>query len=158
MFNEPHITFSYFFNMRLRRRFIFIIKFIFGYFFGFFLLEVTKQLVFKPLSSNSRFQVETFFEDKLAKHLFNEVKIVCIVITGPANHQKKALHVKKTWGRKCNKLIFFSSQPDLELDTVILNVNESRKFLRQKTKAALVHVHENYIDQFDWVLKADDDR
>lgn len=46
----------------------------------------------------------------VALRLYSEVKILCWIMTNPQNHQKKARHVKRTWGSRCNKLIFMSSE------------------------------------------------
>ena len=48
-------------------------------------------------------------ENKTADPLQTEVRIVCWILTYPDNHAKKAAHVKATWGRRCNRLIFMSS-------------------------------------------------
>ena len=45
-----------------------------------------------------------------AARLYQKVRVVCWVMTRPETHQKKAMHVKATWGKRCNKLIFMSSQ------------------------------------------------
>ena len=34
------------------------------------------------------------------------VRLVCWIMTMPANHQEKAIHVKATWGSVCDVLLF----------------------------------------------------
>lgn len=90
--------------------------------------------------------------------LFNEIKILCMIMTNPNNHKTRAVHVKNTWGKRCNKLIFLTSAPDSELDTLILPVQEMKIALRNKTKQSFTYAHDNYLNDFDWFMKADDDR
>lgn len=89
--------------------------------------------------------------------LRDEVRILCWVLTYPANHQTKAKAVKDTWGRRCNKLVFISTLPDEDLDVLQVNVTEDRIHLWGKTQQGLKQVYENYGNDFDWFLKADDD-
>merc|ERR1719495_789525 len=85
------------------------------------------------------------------------VKILIWVMTGPQNHYTKAIHVKNTWGRHCDKLIFMSSQEDKELGAVALNISEGRQKLLGKTKQGFKYVYENHLEDADWFMKADDD-
>lgn len=89
--------------------------------------------------------------------LYDEVKILCWVLTYPLNHRTKATAVKDTWGKRCNKLVFISTFPDDNLDVLIVNVTEERRYLWGKTKQGLQQIYENYGNDFDWFLKADDD-
>ena len=61
----------------------------------------------------SSFGVKYFFvvsdENKTAASLQQEVRVVCWIMTYPENHAKKAVHIKATWGRRCNRLVFMSS-------------------------------------------------
>lgn len=95
--------------------------------------------------------------NSIANMLYNEVRVLCWVMTQPNNHQKKAKHVLRTWGHRCNKVVFMSSKDDAELGAVALPVNEGRNNLWAKTKEAFKYVYENHYDEADWFMKADDD-
>ena len=59
--------------------------------------------------------------------------------------------MKATWGSRCDKLLFMSSQADPDLPAIRLNVSEGYDKLWDKTKKAFQNVYN------DWFLKADDD-
>ena len=93
-----------------------------------------------------------------AEDLFEKVKIVCIVMTIPKNHRKKAELVRDTWGKRCNKIIFMTSTTDDKLgSTVAIRVKIGRKLLWPKTREAFKYVHQHYLNDGDWFLKSDDD-
>ncbi|XP_064456423.1 glycoprotein-N-acetylgalactosamine 3-beta-galactosyltransferase 1-like [Ornithodoros turicata] len=112
----------------------------------------------KPLAlygTDEKFHHED--DDRVAQILKKRVRLLCWVMTTPANHATRAKHVKATWGRRCNVLLFMSSQWDPGLPAIALPVNESRSYLWGKTKAAFTEVYNNYLNESDWFLKADDD-
>lgn len=96
-------------------------------------------------------------DHSIAKQLYKNVRILCWILTSPANHVKRAIHVKRTWGKRCNKLLFMSSESDDELGTVKLAVNEGRSNLWHKTREAAKYIYEKHFNEADWFLKADDD-
>jgi glycoprotein-N-acetylgalactosamine 3-beta-galactosyltransferase len=93
----------------------------------------------------------------IAQQLYKEVRVLCWVMTNPKNHKKKALHVMKTWGKRCNHLLFMSSINDPEIKSVPLPVKEGRDNLWAKTKEAFKYIYQHHLDDADWFLKADDD-
>lgn len=102
-------------------------------------------------------QLQMQTDDQVAKQLQEKVRVLCWVMTGPANHQKRAQHVKNTWGKRCNTLLFMSSEEDSSLPTVALPVGEGRDQLWAKTREAFRYIWANYRHQADWFMKTDDD-
>ncbi|XP_003746014.1 glycoprotein-N-acetylgalactosamine 3-beta-galactosyltransferase 1 [Galendromus occidentalis] len=93
-----------------------------------------------------------------SRSLQEKVRVLCWVMTEPHSHKRKAQHVKSTWGKRCNVLLFMSSVNDSSLPTVALRIEkEDRNHLWEKTKLAFEYVHRNHRDDADWFVKADDD-
>ena len=101
-------------------------------------------------------EVELYEHHKSDK-LFNEVKVLCWIMIAPKYHKTRGVHIKNTWGKRCNKLLFMSSAEDPELDTIALPGNEGLQYLWPKTKEAFKYIHENHLNEADWFMKADDD-
>lgn len=96
-------------------------------------------------------------ESALSMLMYNNVRVYCWIMTSKNNTLKKAIHVNATWGPRCNKLVFITSEKSSGLPIVELNIKEGRKFLWQKTKEAFKHIYNNELKDYDWFLKADDD-
>ncbi|GCB61058.1 hypothetical protein scyTo_0012849, partial [Scyliorhinus torazame] len=93
----------------------------------------------------------------VADELYKKVRILCWVMTGPQNLATKAKHVKATWSKKCNVVLFMSSEEDKDFPTVGLGVKEGRDQLYWKTIKAFHYVYEHHLNDADWFMKADDD-
>ncbi|XP_041701453.1 glycoprotein-N-acetylgalactosamine 3-beta-galactosyltransferase 1-B [Coregonus clupeaformis] len=96
-------------------------------------------------------------DSRMADELYQKVRILCWVMTGPSNLQTKARHVKATWSRHCNVVVFMSSVDDPDFPTVGLGTGEGRDQLYWKTIRAFHYALEHHGNDADWFLKADDD-
>ncbi|XP_053960121.1 glycoprotein-N-acetylgalactosamine 3-beta-galactosyltransferase 1-like [Anastrepha ludens] len=97
--------------------------------------------------------------DTLQQQLSKEVRVLCMVLTSPEQHASHAQHVKATWGKRCTRMIFISSEVDEELDAVAVVAREADTYdeLWNKTREGFRYVYERYYDEYDWFVKADDD-
>lgn len=93
----------------------------------------------------------------LASKLYEEVRVLCWVMTSPASVSSKARHIKVTWGRRCNVLLFMSSVNEPTLPAIGLNVTDGYDHLWGKTRAAFKYIYRRHRNDADWFLKADDD-
>lgn len=102
-------------------------------------------------------------------------KIFCVITTRAENHGLKAVHVKNTWAKRCDRFIFLSSEHNEDLPAIKVCNEEDRNHLWCKvsnksfpsllpilplpsqTKNGLQYIHDQFGDDFDWFLKADDD-
>lgn len=94
----------------------------------------------------------------MAKYLYDKVRVFCWVMTQEVNHKDRAIHVKQTWGSRCNKLVFISDADDSSLPAV--NANHGlvgRDHLTAKTMRAFDYAYKNHGKDYDWFIKADDD-
>ncbi|XP_071990941.1 glycoprotein-N-acetylgalactosamine 3-beta-galactosyltransferase 1-like isoform X2 [Engystomops pustulosus] len=96
-------------------------------------------------------------DSSISEELERKVRVLCWVMTAPDNLKTKAIHVKNTWTRHCNVTLFMSSVTSDEFPTIGLGTTEGRDQLYWKTIKAFHYIHEHYLDQAEWFLKADDD-
>uniref|UniRef100_A0A4W6CK83 Glycoprotein-N-acetylgalactosamine 3-beta-galactosyltransferase 1 n=1 Tax=Lates calcarifer TaxID=8187 RepID=A0A4W6CK83_LATCA len=83
-------------------------------------------------------------------------RILCWIMTGPKNLESRTKHIRETWAKRCDRVLYMSSVKT-DFPTVELNVSEGRDNLYWKTIRAFQYIHEHHFDEADWFLKADDD-
>ncbi|XP_029514783.2 glycoprotein-N-acetylgalactosamine 3-beta-galactosyltransferase 1-like [Oncorhynchus nerka] len=91
-----------------------------------------------------------------AANLSQKVRLLCWIMTGPKNLESRTKHIRATWANRCNKILYMSSV-ETEFPTVGLNVTEGRDQLYWKTIRAFQYIYQHHRNDYDWVLKADDD-
>lgn len=80
-----------------------------------------------------------------AQELERDVRVLCWVMTSPDNHKSRAVHVLKTWGKRCTKLLFVSEKNDSNLPIIEVNVEHGREHLTAKTMKAFDHIYEHHM-------------
>eukprot|EP00035_Acanthoeca_spectabilis_P026717 m.463945 g.463945 ORF g.463945 m.463945 type:complete len:505 (-) comp23235_c0_seq1:81-1595(-) len=86
-------------------------------------------------------------------------RVLCWVLTQPKSHDTKAAAVNRTWGSRCDKLIFITTEDDSSIPARVLDLDgpESRTQLWNKSKIAWMHMYREYLHAAEWFVKADDD-
>ncbi|CAH0486670.1 unnamed protein product [Peronospora farinosa] len=88
----------------------------------------------------------------------SKTRILCWVSTYYANHDTRLPAIKRTWGKKCDKLLFLSNVEDLRIPTVQIVAPPLHEMLWQKHwEIVRLLVKEYREDEFDWIFKCDDD-
>jgi glycoprotein-N-acetylgalactosamine 3-beta-galactosyltransferase len=67
-------------------------------------------------------------------------------MTNPDNHKSKAIHVLKTWGRRCDKLLFVTEGHTNDLPNAVkVDIQHGREHLTAKTMNAFDHIYEHHL-------------
>ncbi|XP_017130101.1 glycoprotein-N-acetylgalactosamine 3-beta-galactosyltransferase 1 [Drosophila elegans] len=116
------------------------------------------QVVLWPLMDFKSHANRTSETNPLDIDLSDEVRVLCYVYTKQMNHKVEAQAVLMTWGRRCNKLIFFTSHNDSSLrGSVGLPGDVNYRETWRKTKRALKYLYDHHLNDADWFLEADDE-
>ncbi|XP_046349846.2 glycoprotein-N-acetylgalactosamine 3-beta-galactosyltransferase 1-like [Haliotis rufescens] len=95
--------------------------------------------------------------DRDAEYRGKGVRILCWIVIHSMNFSNRSMSVKRTWTKRCDIILFFSSETDPYFPTIGLKIPEGRAYLPQKSFAALMYIYKHHYDDADWFLKADDD-
>ncbi len=134
-----------------------------GFFLSFWLLKVDQKNLTSFSTFISNYEGLSFGSSSapnISMILDQEVKILCFVITMPTN-KFRWKPIRETWGKKCTKLLFMSSETyyneDDGFEVVGLSADEGRQNLWAKTKESFIYAYRNYYEDYDWFMKVDDD-
>ena len=96
-------------------------------------------------------------------------RICCFILTSPKNHLTRAQAINDTWGPRCDRYFFVtdpstgnSSQNQQDIAerlpiAPIRNITGGYAHLIQKSRLAFLYAHEQYSNECEWFVKADDD-
>ncbi|XP_066979404.1 glycoprotein-N-acetylgalactosamine 3-beta-galactosyltransferase 1-like isoform X2 [Macrobrachium rosenbergii] len=88
----------------------------------------------------------------------NRTRILCWVLA-TSEKRENALAVKKTWGKRCDKLMIVSDAADADLGSVQVKtyLQNGKEVLWLKTRETFKHLFDRHLQDFDWFFKADVD-
>lgn len=97
--------------------------------------------------------VKTFETENLAEYLFNTQRVLCIVITNTKEIEDNVDYIMNTWGKRCNKIIFFSQsdrefneKEDIWVRKVKFSLNQQQKRILRQTSS----FHRSRIISLEW--------
>lgn len=96
-------------------------------------------------------------------------RVLCLILTTPNHLLTHARAINSTWGPRCDGYFFITelSLYHLTFDVLqfakqlpiapIKNIEPGYMHLTQKTTLAFLFAFQNYVNEFDWFIKTDDD-
>lgn len=137
---------------------------IFLFFIGISIGFILNVLLFseKPIKPFYKQNLKIFNQINLNNSLntvdeVKKVRILCFLNTMPQSHSNKAVHIRQTWHKHCDKLLFASTLTDVNIGAMGFNVTNDHGHLWGKVKLMFQHIHQNFLNDYDWFFKGDDD-
>nr|XP_040045340.1 glycoprotein-N-acetylgalactosamine 3-beta-galactosyltransferase 1 isoform X1 [Gasterosteus aculeatus aculeatus] len=146
---------------RFTSRLIFTTGIMMGFLFTRFMLDgnfLTEQAIHlgRNAQQQAKAHTQTVEHNSQLGNSSRTTRILCWIMTGPKNLESRTKHIRETWAKRCNKVLYMSSV-ETDFPTVKLNVSEGRENLYWKTIRAFQYIHQHHLDEADWFVKADDD-
>ena len=87
--------------------------------------------------------------------MHKDVKVLCFFPVHNKTMNTKGVAARDTWGKRCDKLLVVGDVTEDSFPTIKLGVPGS-KYLWSKIRDTFLHLHDYYLDKYDWFFKADD--
>jgi hypothetical protein len=96
-------------------------------------------------------------------------RILCLILTSPKNFLTRTQAINDTWAPRCDRYFFITEYPKNNMTSEelrftkqvpiapIKDIIPGYEHLTQKSVLAFLFAYENYFNDFDWFVKADDD-
>ncbi|KAK9880259.1 hypothetical protein WA026_010134 [Henosepilachna vigintioctopunctata] len=139
------------------------VKKIVGFFWGLLLGNIFSFILLLRYSPTSKTSCLVSDPIKAARHTLrkNNINLIMVgVMTAPMYFETRAKAVYNTWGRDVpGDIKFYSSQNSHSSDIPLIalrGVDDSYP-PQKKSLMMLKHMHDNYLNKFEWFMRADDD-
>ncbi|XP_060569359.1 glycoprotein-N-acetylgalactosamine 3-beta-galactosyltransferase 1-like isoform X2 [Ruditapes philippinarum] len=102
-------------------------------------------------------QISSIQDNSQDKVQTKNSRVLCLILTSYITFRSRVPAVNATWARRCDKQFYVLKTEKKAPDIINSPFEETRNNIVHKIKFALSYIYENHIDDFDWLIKADDD-
>lgn len=86
-----------------------------------------------------------------------KIRVLCLILTMEKDLRTKVPAVNKTWATRCDKHFYIINSQQKRHDFLNVNIPDDRRKLIFKMQKVYQVVYDKYLNDFDFLLKADDD-
>ena len=136
-----------------------------------FVIIMYVQILYSRSHSNDHSHNRIKHPEDLNKNTTNTSlpRILCLILTSPKYFLTRTKAVNETWAPRCNRYFFVTEYPPNNISSQefnftnhipilpLKNLTTGYDHLTQKVTLAFLYAYENYFNDFDWFVKADDD-
>ncbi|CAF2048972.1 unnamed protein product [Rotaria magnacalcarata] len=139
---------------------------------GIVLAFITVIVIFQFIFSTKHYDsISQIIQYRVNQNYHNTTspRIFCLILTSPNSFLSRTKAINETWAPRCDRYFFITEYiPEtLKSEQIqfaeqipiapIKNITAGYDHLTQKSTLAFLFAYENYFNDFDWFIKADDD-
>lgn len=125
--------------------------------FVMFIVGFCIGIIFTNFLPEMRLVGETVQHNRTTLQNIKKIRILCFANTRPKSHSERVPHVLETWGKHCDKMLFASTSTNVNIGAIGFNLTDDHESMWGKVTQMLTFIHRNFINEYDWFMKADDD-